>query len=974
MLIVLNAGDCGSWVVDPSTCEVYGHVVASDAMGDTYVVPLSATFRDMEEKLEAAVSLPTEADIKTWLAQHAKAAAEEVTFPARSKKKKVAFNDCKPDRAEIPKDVTKLTGKSSSQASASSPLSDTKRSTAIVDYCNSCDARFEGTSQHVRSNLLRHLQTCPRHKKGAANGLEESLSQDAKDILDVRSKESSRKYSKDVQQKATDSASTQQTGPVPWSIRSMYSSFKKRSSNDSQQKDADNGKSIGNLHDNKAAGIAFSKKPAAAALKPSIAHDRRNTTKTSDPNKDLASPPISKGLPAPSSAPAARMRKDLEPDPQTTPAIPDHRLSLPINNPLSPRLRQSVGFVATPPPRPTPPLDHGHESFFRSNLGPRQPIQNSSPGQVSYEGYTFTKFDSKRRALDEKWAVARMTPMPVSQEDLKDQIRRNRKKHKSATDEYNDDKMKGFKRKQVDNLIRERTKIDGDYGYEYVLASIKLDSRKSKKNITETVSMQVILKRQRIAGVPLEPSTGPSLDFHAKMPSQVMDLISGDEPRWVRDYGGGSHDVVGREGADVSFAGHPGAGAFPMPPAHSQSFGHGVQRVDNRLPLFDVIPRPPSFHVPLDNVNSPGHGIIQSPIYHSVPLVQQEIHNTQGQIEITDNTKQKKKKKPKIIHVKHETRKKRDYLSNSPSLSDLSIELNSDNSWTKTDATPDTVISGQSREYRKEKKSDKASKERSYDKDSVERMPYAHETERPAYRHHRREEHRHSSLSPARRPSDVSSSWIDSRRDLDLGVERGYGRVIPPQYSYRPRYRYHGDHEVEPAMSFHTPRFSRPRQSSASPERLPHRRTSSYDRDRLLAHDSRAFVPRLHCPSNVYREPTRDSSRAVDVIDHRAELPREHERWEREGLRIERDEAEARARSVREMEMEMEMERERRGRKERDAGMVREIAMGRDARRKSMTEMERRGSVIIERRGSRRGTTYDDRYMPRHRRDPGYYY
>ena len=855
MLIVLNAGDCGSWVVDPSTGEVYGHVVASDAMGDTYVVPLSATFRDMEEKLGAAVSLPTEADIETWLAQHAKAAAEEVTFPARCKKKKVAFNDCKLDRAEIPKDVTKLTGKSSSQASASSPPSDTKRSTAIVDYCNSCDARFEGTSQHVRSNLLRHLQTCPRHKKGAANGLEESLSQDAKDILDVRSKESSRKYSKDVQQKATDSTSTQQTGPVPWSIRSMYSSFKKRSSNDSQQKNGDNGKSIGNLHDNKAAGIAFSKKPAAAAL------------------KDLASPPISKGLPAPSSAPAARMRKDLEPAPQATAAIPDHRLSLPINNPLSPRLRQSVGFVATPPPRPTPPLVHGHESFFRSNLGPRQPIQNSSPGQVSYEGYTFTKFDSKRRALDEKWAVARMTPMPVSQEDLKDQIRRNRKKHKSATDEYNDDKMKGFKRRQVDNLIRERTKIDGDYGYEYVLASIKLDSRKSKKNITETVSMQVILKRQRMAGVPLEPSTGPSLDFHAKLPSQVMDLISGDEPRWVRDYGGGSQDVVGHEGADVSFAGHPGAGAFPMSPAHSQSFGHGVQRVDNRLPLFDVIPHPPNFHVPLDNVNaitsflqdsqgpkmpraiaqrstfphfqeyqassyhgpppsdigasrlpagrdftqndslpgltpaassrpaqsvsdgigerqiSPGHGMTQSPTYHSVPLVRQEMHNTQGQIEIVDSIKQKKKKTPKIFHVKHQTRKERDYLSNSPSLSDLSIELDSDNSWTKTDVTPDTVISGQSREYR-EKKSDKASKERSYDKDSVEWMPHTHETERPAYRHHRREEHRHSSLSPARRPSDVSSGWIDSRRNLDLGLMGGgCGRDIPPQYSYGPRYR-----------------------------------------------------------------------------------------------------------------------------------------------------------------------------------------
>ena len=89
IILVLNAGDCGSWVVDLSTCEVYGHIVASDAMGDTYVVPLDATLRDMKKRLQAAVSLPTEADIHAWLAQHAKAAAEQVTVPARSEKNKL---------------------------------------------------------------------------------------------------------------------------------------------------------------------------------------------------------------------------------------------------------------------------------------------------------------------------------------------------------------------------------------------------------------------------------------------------------------------------------------------------------------------------------------------------------------------------------------------------------------------------------------------------------------------------------------------------------------------------------------------------------------------------------------------------------------------------------------------------------------------------------------------------------------------
>ena len=110
--------------------------------------------------------------------------------------------------------------------------------------------------------------------------------------------------------------------------------------------------------------------------------------------------------------------------------------------------------------------------------------------------------------------------MPGSQEDLEDQIRRNKEKHLSVPNEYNGEKMKGFKRKQVDNLIQERTKIDGDYGYEYFLASINLDLCKVKGKSPETVSMQVILERQLIAGTFREPPTELSMEVHAKLPPQ----------------------------------------------------------------------------------------------------------------------------------------------------------------------------------------------------------------------------------------------------------------------------------------------------------------------------------------------------------------------------------------------------------------------------------------------------------------------
>ena len=75
--LVLDPGDCGSWVVDDQTYEVYGHVVASDALGEVYVVPLHATLRDITTRLAArSASLPTELDIYQSLEQQ----AEVVTF------------------------------------------------------------------------------------------------------------------------------------------------------------------------------------------------------------------------------------------------------------------------------------------------------------------------------------------------------------------------------------------------------------------------------------------------------------------------------------------------------------------------------------------------------------------------------------------------------------------------------------------------------------------------------------------------------------------------------------------------------------------------------------------------------------------------------------------------------------------------------------------------------------------------------
>ena len=764
MLLVLNAGDCGSWVVDELTCEVYGHVVASDAMGDTYVVPFNATLRDMEKRLGAAVSLPTEADIHKWLAQQAKAAAEQITVPTRSKKKKVAFNDSKKDEVEFPKDLQKLTGHSSSQVSIPLPPWTIESSTSNAVYCKFCSARFEGTSRAVKSDLLHHRRTCSKQNKHIAPPIESPTARDAKDSLDERSKSSSVKRSKGVQQTATGNTSTQQRNPAPWSIRSMYSSFKKNSGSNSQRKYKSKLKSVSNAKDDNVVGSASSTKPAETTSLTSTAKDMRKDTKRSNSKRNSSSHSTNKDLPAPSSAAAGRLKGDLYSAP-----TPGPRPSPPTAPPRLSDLPEYRRLSVIPPPRRAPSPVRRHESFHGSTFDSRPQSHNNSPGQVTYEGYTLTKYNSPHARQKETWAVAQMDPMPVSQQDLRDQINRNRKKHVSALDEYNDEKMKGYKRKQVDNLIRERTKVDGDYGYEYVLASIKLVSRKTKGKITETVSMQVILKRQLLAGLPHETPTEPSTDFHAKLPSQVMDLTSGNELGMSKDYGGGSQDV-GHRGANVPFAGYPEHGAFPTFVGPSQPFGRGVRQFDNGILPLHAAPHP------LEPVYSPAQGMRQRLDPHSGSL-RRNTHNPQGYLGKVDKSNPKDKAL-KVVHLKRESRIEHDYASSSPPLSVHSAGLESDNSWAKTDATPDTVFSGQSREQRIEERHRKEGKEKSRNKGRSEPTSSAHEIVRPVYREHRRREPRYSSLSPARRSRDVS---LDS---FDLDLERHDPRPTSLRHSH----------------------------------------------------------------------------------------------------------------------------------------------------------------------------------------------
>ena len=282
------------------------------------------------------------------------------------------------------------------------------------------------------------------------------------------------------------------------------------------------------------------------------------------------------------------------------------------------------------------------------------------------------------------------------------------------------------------------------------------------------------------------------------------------------------------------------------------------------------------------------------PLYRAPAVIRQENRSYQGNLGKAHKFNQDKKT-PKVGSSGHGSRNEYHDSSNSSSSSVHSFGLDSEGSWTKTDATPDTLISDQSPGNSKEKQHyekqhyRKESKEVPHNKIEIHSTPSTHKIERPVYREHRKKEHRRYSLSPARRPRDAS---VDS---FDLRPERHGWSGASARKSYDTRDRDYGTYEIEPAISYGSNRSFGHRGSSVSPERLSHRRVSGYDSDDPQTHNSRAMVP-------VYRRPVVDQEsgwdlpRGVDPYHSAAHLAaerrREHESWNRDRIREAREENE----------------------------------------------------------------------------------
>ena len=419
--------------------------------------------------------------------------------------------------------------------------------------------------------------------------------------------------------------------------------------------------------------------------------------------------------------------------------------------------------------------------------------------------------------------------MPASQADLKSQVEKNRKRGVTGLDQYMDSEMKGFKRKQIDELVRECVRMDPDQRFEYIIASIKRDTRRRQSG-PETSTMQVILKRQPRAGIDMQGP--PFMGFGSiRLPSGGFVDLSGAAA--AEDYERSSQN---------SSNGHR-PGMYPFERHISDPWVH-VDRPDMRPPIHHAHSHQNAH--PDDLHNNHAHGDagnkpaqdLEQPHHpqHDHPPFAEGYDFKHGQEEKAKKHRHEGHKPPKIV-----SDKKHEIHSFHDDHSDLSSASDSDSSSDDTDRTPDTIISSEdSRYHHKDKKHHK-------DKHHRKSSSHDHEHEPPKriYREHRRKE-------PLRRHSS-------------------------PPPSHRSRYR----HEVVYVVPEST---SHRRQEPVYPrERLPvHHRAMSYDDERLHDHDLRGLGRR----PTVYRRRITSTAHPVDLYEERAERQRhvvlDREIWEKE--------------------------------------------------------------------------------------------
>ncbi|KAL8940012.1 MAG: hypothetical protein Q9216_003035 [Gyalolechia sp. 2 TL-2023] len=522
----------------------------------------------------------------------------------------------------------------------------------------------------------------------------------------------------------------------------------------------------------------------------------------------------------------------------------------------------------------------------------------------TYEGYNFERIAPQQPNEKATWSLVTKTKMPLSQSELLAMVNKQKRKGPSAWQLLKSDEMKGFKRKQVDQLIDDRTRADPRFGYE--LAGLKLDQYSDKRGTRGTSAFQVILRRHL------------RKDLASDGPAGLRRL---QEPhREIVDLTGMSEDPS--EGSGQGFFGgnSPPRHNFPPPPNHGFP-----EHPDFRPPVHPqpFVPHPgPPMHEAQHEIHHgsappPHMPPFEGPFIHQDPLpvhppppfmpnmpphmpYHHEHHEKHR--EKPQEAKQMKQKKTSrdskpMIHQVKPQKSEREH-KRVPSESDWDyLSESSDFSQAYTDETPGTAYSSNSsrkdkRDHRRGKDSRRSS--RSHHDD------YGNDRHEEVYRVHRRK----TAISPDRsRPSGRSRHEIEEIEVIPASHSRSHR-----SYPGRPQVE---EIEVVPGSNSrsHRPYLTRSHTSAHRSERLPeHFDRPAFHSRHMSSDDARHHVLGGLTPSgrraSVY-VPKRPM--ALDLYDAREEQEKiEREEIRRELLREERRKEELRESVARQMERQTE--------------------------------------------------------------------
>ena len=175
----------------------------------------------------------------------------------------------------------------------------------------------------------------------------------------------------------------------------------------------------------------------------------------------------------------------------------------------------------------------GRPSYHGYRPSINGPVASNPSFPVIYEGYLF--IPSEHSLFEDRWTRARPMKLPVSQDDLYDQVVKQRKSGNTATEELCGLRVNNAKRAMIYKLIHERSMSESGSTYELVALRLERDyvrdeepetgknyNRKhdskhktSKRRKKRTVSVYVVLQRpvKRTSDVPLANDLNSSGQF-----------------------------------------------------------------------------------------------------------------------------------------------------------------------------------------------------------------------------------------------------------------------------------------------------------------------------------------------------------------------------------------------------------------------------------------------------------------------------